>query len=116
MSPQPPSLSSCRQRVCTISSGGRSAATPKFQISLAGTKITTRNMSDSMKHLDLTLASPAANLSCDEALLDACEDGSAGEVLRFWQPEQCFIVVGYSNEVAREVNVAACRQAGLGIF
>jgi lipoate---protein ligase len=73
-------------------------------------------MSDSMKHLDLTLASPAANLSCDEALLDACEDGSAGEVLRFWQPEQCFIVVGYSNEVAREVNVAACRQAGLGIF
>jgi lipoate-protein ligase A len=36
--------------------------------------------------------------------------------LRFWQPAQCFVVVGYSNEVAREVNVAACRQAGLGIF
>ncbi len=73
-------------------------------------------MSDSMKHLDLTLASPAANLACDEALLDACEDGSGAEVLRFWQPEQCFVVAGYSNEVTREVNVPACRQAGVGIF
>ncbi|HEV7925723.1 MAG TPA: lipoate--protein ligase family protein [Verrucomicrobiae bacterium] len=69
-----------------------------------------------MKYLDLTLASPAANLACDEALLDACDDGSGAEVLRFWQPEQCFVVAGYSNEVAREVNVAACRQAGLGIL
>ena len=69
-----------------------------------------------MKYLDLTLASPAANLACDEALLDSCEDGSGEEVLRFWQPEQCFVVVGYSNEVAREVKVAACREDGLGIF
>jgi lipoate-protein ligase A len=69
-----------------------------------------------MKHLDLTLASAAANLACDEALLDACEDGSGAEVLRFWQPETCFVVAGYSNEVAREVNLAACRDAGVGIF
>src|ERR1700722_8636007 len=116
MSPQPPSLSSRWKLACTISSGGRSAATPKFRISLAGSKIRIRNMSDSMKNLDLTLASPAANLACDESLLDACEDGSGPEVLRFWQAEQCFVVVGYSNEVAREVNVAACRRADLGIF
>jgi len=36
-----------------------------------------------MRHLDLTLASAAANLACDEALLDACDDGSGPEVLRF---------------------------------
>jgi lipoate---protein ligase len=74
------------------------------------------NMGAIMQYLDLTLASAAANLACDEALLDACEDGSGAEVLRFWQPEQCFVVAGYSNAVAREVNLAACRQAGLGVF
>jgi lipoate-protein ligase A len=69
-----------------------------------------------MQCLDLTFASAAANLACDEALLDACEDGSGGDVLRFWEPEQWFVVAGYSNEVAREANLAACRQAGVGIF
>ncbi len=68
-----------------------------------------------MQHLNLTLASPAANLACDEALLEACEAGGP-EVLRFWEPEEVFIVAGYSNAVAREVNMAACRQAGLGVF
>jgi lipoate---protein ligase len=69
-----------------------------------------------MQYLDLTFASAAANLACDEALLDACEDGFGAEVLRFWEPEQCFVVAGYSNEVGREVNMEARRQAGLGVF
>jgi lipoate-protein ligase A len=69
-----------------------------------------------MQLLDLTLDSPAANLACDEALLDACDGQTGGEVLRFWEPEEYFVVVGYANEVAREVNVAACRQAGIGLF
>jgi lipoate-protein ligase A len=69
-----------------------------------------------MQYLDLTLPAAAANLACDEALLDACEEGGAAEVLRFWEPEQCFVVAGYSNEVAREVNLPACREAGLGVF
>jgi lipoate-protein ligase A len=69
-----------------------------------------------MQYLDLTLASAAANLACDEALLDSCDDGAGAEVLRFWQPEQYFVVAGYSNEVAREANLAACRQAGWGVF
>jgi lipoate-protein ligase A len=69
-----------------------------------------------MQHLELTLASPAANLACDEALLDACDGEGGDEVLRFWEPEECFAVLGYSNIAAREVNVAACREAGVGIF
>jgi len=52
----------------------------------------------------------------DEALLDACDGEGGGEVLRFWEPEEYFVVLGYSNAAAREVNVAACRQAGVGIF
>jgi lipoate---protein ligase len=69
-----------------------------------------------MQHLDLTLASAAANLACDEALLDACDDGPGPEVLRFWEPRECFVVAGFSNAVAQEVNLEACRQAGVGVF
>lgn len=69
-----------------------------------------------MEYLDLTFPSPAANLACDEALLDACDDGAAGEVLRFWEPRDYFVVAGFSNVVAREVNLDACRQAGIGVF
>ena len=60
-----------------------------------------------MKTLDLTLSTPAANLACDEALLDACEAGGP-EVLRFWEPRDYFVVVGYGNRIDVEVNVSLC--------
>jgi len=69
-----------------------------------------------MKHLDLTLPAPAENLACDEALLDAGEDGSGGEVLRFWEAREPFVVVGYANRVAREVNVAACEARNIPVY
>ena len=70
-----------------------------------------------MKYLDLTLATPAENLACDEALLDSCEEGHcAGEILRFWEPQRHFVVVGYANKVATEVNVAACEARGIPIL
>ena len=61
-----------------------------------------------MKRLDLTLPSPAENLAADEALLDWCEAGDGDETLCFWEPRETFVVVGYANKVATEVNVAAC--------
>lgn len=69
-----------------------------------------------MKYLDLTLPTPAENLACDEALLDLCESGEAGEILRFWEPMDYFVVVGYGNRVAREVNLAACEKAGIPVL
>jgi lipoate-protein ligase A len=69
-----------------------------------------------MKVLDLTLPTPAENLACDEALLDAAEAGEAGEVLRFWESPEHFVVVGYANKVAHEVSVAACEERGLPIL
>ena len=62
-----------------------------------------------MKLLDLTLASPAENLACDEALLDWCE------ALRFWESPEPFVVVGYANKVASEVNVAAAEAKGIAV-
>ncbi len=69
-----------------------------------------------MKVLDLTLASPAGNLACDEALLNWSEAGKAGEILRFWEPREYFVVVGYANKVEAEVNVAACAANHVPIF
>lgn len=68
-----------------------------------------------MKFLDLTLATPAENLAGDEALLDLCEEQGV-EVLRCWESRQNFVVVGYGNRVAREVNVAECRARGVPIL
>lgn len=58
--------------------------------------------------LDLTLPTPAENLAADEALLDFFEANGGEGVLRFWEPQKHFVVVGYANSVAKEVNAAAC--------
>ena len=69
-----------------------------------------------MKLLDLTLPSPAENLACDEALLDWRDENGGEEILRFWEPRQTFVVVGYANKVATEVNIAACAAKKIPIF
>lgn len=69
-----------------------------------------------MKVLDLTLPTPAENLAGDEALLDAAEAGESGEVLRFWESAAPFVVVGYANKIATEVNVSACETRGIPIL
>lgn len=69
-----------------------------------------------MKCLDLSFPTPADNLACDEALLDACEAGQIGETLRFWESPEHFVVVGYGNVVSTEVNQEACRLKGVPVF
>ena len=63
-----------------------------------------------MNMLDLTLPSPEENLACDEALLELCEQDPRQESLRFWEPAQHFVVVGYGTECRRSVNLPACRR------
>jgi len=62
-----------------------------------------------MKYIDLSLNTPQENLALDEALLDSCEEGGSGEILRLWEPESYFVVLGYSNKINSEVNLAYCR-------
>src|SRR5271170_4121513 len=69
-----------------------------------------------MKHLHLTLPSPAENLACDEALLDWCEESGGEEILRFWESAETFVVVGYANKIATEVNVAGCKAQNIPIL
>ena len=69
-----------------------------------------------MTYLDLTLPTPEENLAMDEALLDFCEGPGDGEILRFWEPRQTFVVVGYANKIDVEVNVSECRAQGIPIL
>jgi lipoate-protein ligase A len=71
-----------------------------------------------MHLLDLThrLSSPAENLALDEVLLDLAETGQGGETLFFWAPREVFVVVGYANKVATEVNVPACEKRGVPVL
>lgn len=70
-----------------------------------------------MKYLDLTFERPEHNLACDEALLEGCEDGGGEEeILRFWEPRQHFIVLGYSGKVDAEVDAESCRQHRIPIL
>jgi lipoate-protein ligase A len=69
-----------------------------------------------MKHLDLTLPSPAENLACDEALLDWRGENGGEEILRFWESRETFVVIGYANKIATEVNVKNCRAKQIPIF
>src|SRR3989338_3489377 len=62
-----------------------------------------------MKYIDITLPTPEHNLACDEALLDLCEEGLEGEILRFWEPQDYFIVLGYSGKIQSEVHFSACQ-------
>lgn len=56
------------------------------------------------------------DLACDEMLLDWCEEGREQEVLRFWEAERPFVVVGYSNRVNREVDREACRKFDIPVY
>lgn len=69
-----------------------------------------------MNRLDLPFTTPAENLAADEAVLDWCEAGRGDETLIFWEPRATFVVVGYANKVATEVNVPACAAQGIPIF
>jgi lipoate---protein ligase len=69
-----------------------------------------------LRLLDLNFGTPAQNLACDEALLEELEAGFGEPTLRFWQSHVPFVVLGYSNSIATEVNRGACEQRGIPIL
>lgn len=69
-----------------------------------------------MQLLDLTLPTAAENLAADEALLNMCEEGFDVEILRFWEPETYFVVLGSTNKTEAEVDTDACRTLGVPLY
>jgi lipoate-protein ligase A len=60
--------------------------------------------------LDLTLPSPVENLALDEALLEDLEENGSNPVLRFWESDHYFVVLGRSSRLSDDVHVDACRE------
>ncbi len=69
-----------------------------------------------MFFLDLTLSTPAENIACDQALLEACDLSDGPEVLRVWEPTSAFVVLGYANRATSEANLETCRAAGIPVL
>jgi lipoate---protein ligase len=69
-----------------------------------------------MKLCDLTLGTPEENLACDEALLDLCEAGGSEEILRLWALPRYFVVLGYANKAATEVNLSFCQKLNIPVL
>lgn len=63
--------------------------------------------------LDLTLPSPVENLALDEALLDELEENGGDPVLRFWESDRLFVVLGLGGHLTDEVHIPACEQDGV---
>ena len=70
-----------------------------------------------MQYIELTLRDPASNLACDEALVELFEARRATDgLLRIWESENHFVVLGHSNRIDSEVDFAACESERLPIF
>ena len=70
-----------------------------------------------MKYLNLTFTEAERNLACDEALLELFEAQRPDDgLLRLWQPENYFVVLGHSNHLAAEVAVTPCATDGVAIL
>jgi lipoate---protein ligase len=65
--------------------------------------------------VDIPPSAPPEFLAWEEALLDSGECGGP-EVLWFWESTATFVVVGYGQQVAREVHVDACNGRGIPIL
>lgn len=70
-----------------------------------------------MQLLRLTLPTPAENLALDEALIEIAENTEDHpEVLRLWEPETNFVVIGRSSSFSGEVNHDYCTEHNIPVF
>lgn len=70
----------------------------------------------SLRLLDLTLPSPVENLALDEALLDELDEHGGDPVLRFWESDRYFVVLGPSCRLSDDVHMDACEQNDVPVF
>jgi lipoate-protein ligase A len=66
--------------------------------------------------LDLTLPSPAENLALDEVLLEYLEEQDRTPILRLWESDRYFVVLGRSSCLNEDVHIDACRRDRIPIL
>ncbi|MFO0698810.1 MAG: lipoate--protein ligase family protein [Nitrospira sp.] len=66
--------------------------------------------------LDLTLPSAAENLALDEALLNEMDEHGGDPVLRFWESDRYFVVLGRACRLRDDVYTEACRRDNIAVL
>lgn len=66
--------------------------------------------------LDLTLPTPIENLALDEALLEELEERGGHPVLRLWESDRHFVVLGRACRTKDDVHIEICERDGLPIL
>jgi len=65
--------------------------------------------------LDTGVRTAAENMALDQALLTTCARGQSSNTLRFLQFSPPTALVGYHQDVAQEIRLAYCREAGIDV-
>ena len=69
-----------------------------------------------LRLLDLTLPSPVENLALDEALLDELDEQGGEPVLRFWESDHPFVVLGRACCLNDDVHLTICKKDGIPVL
>ncbi len=65
---------------------------------------------------DLSFLSPEKNILYDDVLLYLAEQGQGGEVLRFWESQELFIVLGRICKIEDDVNIEHVKEDNIRIL
>ncbi len=65
---------------------------------------------------DISFQTPTENILFDDALLDLAEHDDGGEVLRFWESPQTFIVLGRTSKPSEDVCLEKVKQDNISVL
>jgi lipoate---protein ligase len=65
---------------------------------------------------DISFNTPQENILYDEVLLFLSESGQGGEVLRFWESDILFVVLGLIGKEKEDVNIPLIEQDGISVL
>lgn len=65
---------------------------------------------------DISFPSAQENITYDEFLLELAETGSQGEVLRFWEAQKFFVVLGKTSKLEEDVKLEEAHKDGIEII
>jgi lipoate-protein ligase A len=65
---------------------------------------------------DISFPTPRENLSFDEELLNAAEQGYSGEALRFWESNQYFVVLGRISKEEEDVKITEVHRDRISVL
>lgn len=68
------------------------------------------------RRFEFALDDAAADVALDDYLLESTEEDDAPPILRFWELSRPAVILGRSNRVDQNVNVAACHADGVPII